>query len=551
MSTGVEKGTLYLMSDKQDPGSFDARPDAGIFEVIRHLNYKTHYAFAEYIDNSISSFEENKDALVKIDPRYKLRIDIEIGPEEIRIKDNAGGIPGDQYARAFKTAERPPDPKKGLNEFGMGMKTASIWLSSHWTVISNALEDKQTGTVVFDVQKMIDTKKTVIKPTWKPKTNAHQHGTTIILKKLNRKINSLPTIKKHLGEIYRGYLRSNLIDIRLYRTSSSENDIESVVSFQEMMPLVAKAAYPNGPKGEITWKKNIKFKLPGGQTVSGMAMQLEKGSTPSAGLYLFRRKRLIIGASEPYRPFSIFGAQTTFPYQRIYGELHLDGFEVTHTKDDIIWGTKGDDEDTFIKMVKDALQEGELDLLMQATNFRAKNIEQKDKLRKKIEDENAEIEKEIGEKKEGLTEFSREEETTKGTDNEPHAKPQKLVDTFKNEQIGARDFSFPIEGVQWIFRITVEKDSADAALFKTSAKREADQAGNRMVNCDIVINANNRFALNYLNRNEEFYEVILRFAVASSFAKTRCDQVGLQYTNSFIRYMNESLTLLDGSTKNS
>ena len=124
------------MSDILDSGSFDARPDAGIFEVIRHLNYKAQYAFAEYIDNSISSFEENKDALLKMDPQYKLRIEIEVGTDEIRIKDNAGGIPSNQYARAFKTAERPPDPKKGLNEFGMGMKTASIWLSSHWTVIS-------------------------------------------------------------------------------------------------------------------------------------------------------------------------------------------------------------------------------------------------------------------------------------------------------------------------------------------------------------------------------------------------------------------------------
>ena len=540
------------MSDKLDPGSFDARPDAGIFEVIRHLNYKAQYAFAEYIDNSISSFEENKESLLKLDPRFKLRIDIEVGPEEIRIKDNAGGIPRDQYARAFKTAERPPDPKKGLNEFGMGMKTASIWLSSHWTVISNALDEKDTGTVVFDVQSMIDSKKTVIKPTWKPKPNAHHHGTTIILRDLNRRINSLPAIKEHLGEIYRGYLRNKLVDIRVYRTGDSENDPESIVTFEEMRPLAAKAYYPNGPKGEVTWKKEINFRLPGGQTVIGNAMVLDKGSTSKAGLYLFRRKRLIIGASESYRPFEIFGRSTTFPYQRIYGELHLDGFEVTHTKDDIIWGTKGDDEATFIEQVKKALQEGELDLLMQAMNFRAKNIEQKEKLRRKIEDENEEMEKEIDEKKKGLTEFSREDEVVQENEVEnAKDKPVELAPTFEKERIGTREFSFPIEGVHWDFQITVERDSADAPLFKTTAMRETDRQGNRKVTCKITINASNRFALNYLNRNEEFYEVILRFAVSSSFAKARCDQVGLAYTNAFLRYMNESLTLLDGSTKNS
>lgn len=541
------------MNEKLDPDSIDASPDAGIFNVIRHLSYKAQYAFAEYIDNSISSFEENKSVLLKLDPQYKLRIEIEVGPDEIRIKDNAGGIPRDQYARAFKTAARPPDPKKGLNEFGMGMKTASIWLSSYWTVVSSALDEKETGTVVFDIQKMIDSKQTIVKPTWKAKPNVHHHGTTIILTKLNRKITHLDPIRKHLGEIYRGYLRSKLIDIRLYKAGESENDHDSIIAFEEMRPLVAKAAYPNGPKGEVTWRKDVSIKLAGGQTVTGTVMVLEKGSTPKAGLYLFRRKRLIIGASEPYRPKDIFGSSTTFPYQRIYGELHLDGFEVTHTKDDIIWGSDGDDEQTFIDEVKKAIQEGGLDLLLQAVNFRAKNLEQKDKLREKVDKENEGIEKEIDEKKEELTDFSEDEAGSEipGQVKDPTAKPHELAPTFEKEAIGKREFNFAIEGVNWTFLISVERDSADAPLFKTSATRETDREGNRRIDCLIVINANNKFARNYLNRNEEFYEVILRFAVASSFAKARCEHVGLEYTNRFVRYMNESLTLLDGSTKNS
>lgn len=540
------------MSDKLDSGSFDARPDAGIFEVIRHLNYKAQYAFAEYIDNSISSFEENRASLLKLDPEFRLRIEIEVGADEIRIKDNAGGIPRDQYARAFKTAERPPDPKKGLNEFGMGMKTASIWLSSHWTVVSSALGEKDTGTVVFEVQKMIDSKQTIIKPTWKPKPNAHHHGTTIILTKLNRRITHLDNIKRHLGEIYRGYLRSKLVDIRIYRTGENENDPESIVTFEEMRPLVAKAAYPNGPKGEVTWKKDFTIKLSGGQTVTGTAMVLEKGSTPKAGLYLFRRKRLIIGASESYRPFEIFGRSTTFPYQRIYGELHLEGFEVTHTKDDIIWGSNGDDEENFIKEVKKAIQEGGMDLLMQAVNFRAKSLEQKDKLRDKVEKENEEIEKEIGQKKDGLTNFTEDEGENEQDEVEDVGRSTDVIEpTFAKEAIGKREFNFTIEGVNWSFLINVERDSADAALFKTTGTRDTDREGNRRMNCKIIINANNKFARNYLNRNEEFYEVILRFAVASSFAKARCEHVGLVYTNSFVRYMNESLTLLDGSTNHS
>lgn len=537
------------MSDKLDPGSIDARPDAGIFEVIRHLNYKAQYAFAEYIDNSISSFEENKDQLLRLDPRYKLRIDIEVGTEEIRIKDNAGGILRANYARAFKTAERPPDPKKGLNEFGMGMKTASIWLSSHWTVISSALDENETGTVIFDVQHMIDTKTTIIKPSWKPKPNAKHHGTTIILKKLNRKIGSLPSVKNHLGEIYRGYLRSKVVDIRVYRTSEDENHPDSIVSFEELKPLVAKGAYPSGPKEVVTWKKEINIILGDGLRVTGTAMVLEKGNTGKAGLYLFRRKRLIIGASESYRPPEIFGSSTTFPYQRIYGELHLEGFEVTHTKDDIIWGSNGDDEETFVREVRKALQENGLDLLMQAMNHRAKTLEPKDKLREIVKEENEVIERDIEKNKNELTNFT--EDQNKLDQDKESSPSEELIPTFENESLGVREFKIDFEDDKWMFTIKVENAGADFALFKTTANRETDSEGKRMMSCKIFINANNEFARNFLNRNVDFYEVILRFAVASSFAKARCDQEGLEYTNAFLRYMNQSLTVLNGGTKNS
>ena len=53
-----------------------------------------------------------------------------------------------------------------------------------------------------------------------------------------------------------------------------------------------------------------------------------------AGFALFRRDRLIQGSGdEGYRPELIFGKPNTFAYQRVFGEIHLDGFQVSHTKD--------------------------------------------------------------------------------------------------------------------------------------------------------------------------------------------------------------------------
>ena len=539
------------MTTPSDSDSFDARPDSGIFKVIRHLNYKVQYAFAEFIDNSIASYEENKDKLLELDPNYKLRVEIEIGDGKITVRDNAAGIPKNQYPRAFKPAEPPKNPKKGLNEFGMGMKTASIWLSNYWKVMSSSIEDKERGTVIFDVDKMIQDKTTIIKPTWSAKPNKNDHGTTIILEKLNRSITSLPAVKAHLAEIYRCYLRSDEIDIRIYRTEDNENSPENIIKFEELPTLKASAFYPNGPKEKVKWEKNIDIQINDNLKISGYVKILEKGSTTKAGLYLFRRNRLIIGASEPYRPFEIFGRSNSFPYQRIYGELHLKGYKVTHTKDDIIWGSEGDDEATLIKEVRKAIQGGGLNLIMQALNYRTKVLEDTGDLEKTVEKENKRLEDEIKTKKEDLENIVEEENKDRDKDDDDSNLPvATLSEPDISKRIGSRKFTIIINDENWIFDIVVDKNSSDDSLFKTQTFKKPSKEQIKETTCKITINANNRFARNYLNRDEEFYEVILRFAVASSFAKAQCDSVGLPYTNQFLRYMNESLTLLDGSTKN-
>lgn len=540
------------MTTPSDSDSFDARPDSGIFKVIRHLNYKVQYAFAEFIDNSIASYEENKDKLLELDPNYKLRVEIEIGDGKITVRDNAAGIPKNQYPRAFKPAEPPKNPKKGLNEFGMGMKTASIWLSNYWRVMSSSLEDKERGTVIFDVDKMILDKTTIIKPTWSPKPNKNDHGTTIILEKLNRSITSLPAVKAHLAEIYRCYLRTGEIDIRIYRTEDSENSPESIIKFEELPTLKASAFYPNGPKEKVKWEKNIDIQINDNLKISGYVKILEKGSTTKAGLYLFRRNRLIIGASEPYRPFEIFGRSNSFPYQRIYGELHLKGYKVTHTKDDIIWGSEGDDEATLIKEVRKALQGGGLNLIMQALNYRTKVLEDTSDLEKTVEKENKRLEDELKNKSDGLKDIVEEEIDEDISDEEPPNQPEvNLPSPTVVNRIGKiNKFTVEINGENWVFDIAVEKNSDDAPVFKTETIKKQSKEHTRETTCKITINANNKFARNYLNRDDEFYEMILRFAAASSFAKARCDSVGLKYTNKFLHYMNESLTLLDGSNKN-
>jgi hypothetical protein len=96
---------------------------------------------------------------------------------------------------------------------------------------------------------------------------------------------------------------------------------------------------------------------------------LERGSTTRAGFALMRRNRLIRGIDgETYRPEEIFGRSNSFAYQRLFGELTLEGVRVSHTKDSFELESI---ESELISALRAAADDPSLPLLRQAANFRA------------------------------------------------------------------------------------------------------------------------------------------------------------------------------------
>src|SRR5574344_1495692 len=99
-----------------------------VYSTFRLLVNTVSFTLGEYVDNAVQSYLNNKDRLLAIDPNYKLevRIIVDWTAKNISIIDNAAGIDTENYERAFEPAHIPLDAT-GLNEFGMGMKTASVW----------------------------------------------------------------------------------------------------------------------------------------------------------------------------------------------------------------------------------------------------------------------------------------------------------------------------------------------------------------------------------------------------------------------------------------
>lgn len=133
------------------------RPQVTMLSVLKHIEYETWFALAEFIDNAIDSYFKTGKLIEEIEGNdFQLEVSIEINEPEkkITIRDNAGGIGKADYSRAFRAAEVPPD-NSGLSEFGMGMKTAACWFADKWCVTTTALGENTIKKVFLICRKYL------------------------------------------------------------------------------------------------------------------------------------------------------------------------------------------------------------------------------------------------------------------------------------------------------------------------------------------------------------------------------------------------------------
>ena len=349
---------------EEDLHSVNIRPRVTILSVLRHLNYKPWFALAEFVDNAIQSFIDNKAALRDLHGAdFKLRVALEWDPADggrLVIRDNAAGIHEPDYPRAFRAAEIPAD-QSGLSEFGMGMKSAACWFARTWTVRSGALGEQVERSVTFDIAKIVRENREEVDIATRAKKPT-DHYTEIFLNNLYKPLQgrTLPKIREHLASIFRVFVRDGDLDLTF--------DGEPLTY---LPPRVLSAPYFKAESDtQVQWHKPVDLQFGDGKRLTGFAGLRERGSTAEAGFALFRRNRLIQGsADEGYRPQEIFGSSNSFTYQRLFGELTLDGFDVTHTKDGFQWE---DDEEAVLAKLKEQLDAEPIRLLSQAEGYRTR-----------------------------------------------------------------------------------------------------------------------------------------------------------------------------------
>ena len=364
---GEGLGDLAQLSSRPDVESIDIRPEVSVLGVFRHLNYRPWFAAAEFVDNAIQSYQDQEHQLARVEGRTgKLLVKVKIDTSDegfIQISDNAAGIYRDEWARALRAAEPPPDTS-GLAEFGMGMKTAAAYFGRRLTVRSKALGEPFRREVTLDFNEIVEKRLETVQPETFPAA-PEEHGTDVIVSGLYQPPygKTISKMRDHLASIYRMFLRDGSLQLVFQHGANPEQRLAA-----EEVDIFEGARFDD-PEGERRlWSKPIDFDLGGGLRAHGFLAIRAVGSTANAGLALFRRKRLIEGSGdETYRPRAIFGASNSYEYQRLFGELTLEGFEISHTKDGFRWE---EHEEPFVDLLREYADVEPLPLIRQARGLR-------------------------------------------------------------------------------------------------------------------------------------------------------------------------------------
>jgi hypothetical protein len=416
-----------------------------VYNTFRALNNTVALTLSEFVDNSVQSYLDNKQVLLKNNPKYVFRIEIEVDQKanQIIIKDNAAGIDFQNYLRAFEPANIPLDNTK-LNEFGMGMKTASIWLANKWTVRTKALGEFFERFTEFDLKKVIaENKEELIVQ----ETPAYEkfHYTEIILSELSHNSpspNQMDKVRRHLSSIYRLFLRNREIEIIV------NGEYLRAPSYE-----ILEVPYFSDTRGKnFLWKKDIDFQL-GKYRAKGFIAILKTIQNNANGLVLLRRGRVIVGGDDDrFFPTSIFGSAGNFRYKRLFGELELEGFNVTFNKNGFV-----DEENlnAFIDALREELKEPGFNLLSQADNYRVKTKEVNSKIAEMIVKTQK---KEV--KKEPITDKIKKVEDI--TSNQANVKKDEQIISEANSLGSVEDF-FEYEGTSYKFQVDyINEDESDA-----------------------------------------------------------------------------------------
>jgi hypothetical protein len=328
---------------------------------FRRMDYEPWYAIAEFVDNSTQSYFDHKaelDRALEADGEsLHIAITYDRPNRYLRIADNAMGMSYEELQHALHVAHPPANPN-GRSRYGMGLKTGASWVGNRWKITTKKLGESKEYQVTVNVPEIAAGKpgleeSDVDRPTDKHYTiveifdhNRDWHGRT------------LGKIADYLSSMYREDFRRGILTLewRGQRLTWADPDDKLLTT----------------RNGE-TYKKDFRFEVDGKQ-IHGWVGILSRGSRSEAGFSILHAGRVIRGWPDSWRPSSLYGqhgGSNDLINQRLVGEIHLDEFEVTQTKDNILWFGNQEEE------VEEALEQQAGDYAQFAQTYRKSTDDQR------------------------------------------------------------------------------------------------------------------------------------------------------------------------------
>lgn len=304
----------------------------------KRLAYTPWHALAEFVDNSTQAYFDNQETLDKAFAEEQEILEVSIAYDKdadlLRISDNSIGMSLLDLEHALHVA-LPPKNTSGRSKYGMGLKTAACWLGNVWTVKTKKLNETIEHQATINVEKIAAGEGALAYKAIEGRAT-EKHYTVIEISDLNRSFHgrTLGKIREFLSSMYREDFRAKRLRL-LWNGAQLE--------WQELDDRLLRDL--NG----TLYKKEFEFTIEG-KNIRGWVGILDKGGRPSAGFSVIHCGRVVRGWPDSWRPSSLYGqllGSNDLVNQRLVGEIHLDGFEVSHTKDDILW--LGDQEDQVEK----------------------------------------------------------------------------------------------------------------------------------------------------------------------------------------------------------
>ena len=316
-------------------------PEMQLYKILQRQSYDIGTALAEFVDNSVQSFSERRDAITAIErseANLKVRILISSREKRIVVEDNAGGINRRNFQQAIRMGhdhQTNPNPES-LSVYGIGMKSSAIWFSNKWSIETSALGSSERLKTTFDLDQLLNSGSSTIEVTVNSE-DINKHYTRIIIDDCLRGLDDQNNYFRDsvLPYLQETFFKFQNVYIELVHDNLLQKSDKAYLT--EPSPLVFPRVDNNGDKLSddlVTWKRKLDFTHES-KRVKGHIMIMDTGSYHGPGIRLLRNRRVIHGTQgggRQNKPHVLLGTANKYAPQRIYGEITLNEFPVNFMK---------------------------------------------------------------------------------------------------------------------------------------------------------------------------------------------------------------------------